>query len=294
MPFAKILTLEAGIRQSHYEIDAAGDPSYNATTWKVAGTWAPVDDIKFRANYQRAVRAPNIGELFAPVTTGLTSLTTDPCQLGLPVGNAQVIAACIAQGATAGQIGTIPSPAAGQANQTSGGNPFVGPETADTFSVGAVFTPTFLPGFAASVDYFDINLEEKVRIKDISFVGVTNVKEKKLLKKMDKTKEKKRFLAGSKFIGDEYTDDKKEIVKYFNTVGYRDARIISDSMWRDAKGEMHIQLKVNEGNRYYFRNLTWKGNSIYGNEQLDQILGIKKGDVARGGVHRNDAACRRG
>ena len=126
---------------------------------------------------------------------------------------------------------------------------------------------------------FDINLEEKVRIKDISFVGVNNVKEKKLLKKMDKTKEKKRFLAGSKFIGDEYTDDKKEIVKYFNTVGYRDARIIGDSMWRDDKGEMHIQIKVNEGNRYYFRNLTWKGNSIYGNDQLDQILGIKKGDV---------------
>jgi outer membrane receptor protein involved in Fe transport len=156
MPFAKSLTIEAGIRQSHYEIDAVGDPSYNATTWKVAGTWQPVDDIKIRSNYQRAVRAPNIGELFAPVTTGLTSLTTDPCQLGLPVGNAQVIAACIAQGATAAQIGTIPSPAAGQANQTSGGNPFVGPETADTFSVGAVFTPTFFDGFTASIDYYKI------------------------------------------------------------------------------------------------------------------------------------------
>jgi outer membrane protein insertion porin family len=126
---------------------------------------------------------------------------------------------------------------------------------------------------------FDIDLEEKVKIKDISFVGVNNVKEKKLLKKMDKTKEKKRFLAASKFIGDEYEDDKKEVVKYFNTVGYRDARIISDSMWRDDKGEMRILLKVNEGNRYYFRNLTWKGNSIYTNDQLNQILGIKKGDV---------------
>ncbi|WP_353483206.1 POTRA domain-containing protein [Haliscomenobacter sp.] len=126
---------------------------------------------------------------------------------------------------------------------------------------------------------FDINLEEKVKIKDISFIGVTNVKEKKLLKKMDKTKEKKRFLAGSKFIGDEYDGDKKDVIKYFNTVGYRDARILSDSIWRDAKGDMHIQLKVNEGNRYYFRNIAWKGNSIYDNEALDQVLGIKKGDI---------------
>ncbi len=126
---------------------------------------------------------------------------------------------------------------------------------------------------------FDINLEEKVKIKDISFVGVTNVKEKKLLKKMDKTKEKKRFLAGSKFIGDEYDGDKKDVIKYFNTVGYRDARILSDSIWRDAKGDMHILLKVNEGNRYYFRNIAWKGNSIYDNETLDQVLGIKKGDI---------------
>jgi outer membrane protein insertion porin family len=126
---------------------------------------------------------------------------------------------------------------------------------------------------------FDINLEEKVKIKDISFAGVTNVKEKKLLKKMDKTKEKKRFLAGSKFIGDEYDGDKKDVIKYFNTVGYRDARILSDSIWRDAKGDMHILLKVNEGNRYYFRNIAWKGNSIYDNETLDQVLGIKKGDI---------------
>ncbi len=155
-PFFQSLTIEAGIRQSHYEIDAPGNPSFNATTWKVAGTWAPVDDFKIRSNYQRAVRAPNIGELFAPVTTGLTSLTTDPCQLGLPVGNAQVIAACIAQGAPASSIGSIPAPAAGQANQTSGGNPNVGPETADTFSVGAVFTPTFFDGFTASIDYYKI------------------------------------------------------------------------------------------------------------------------------------------
>ena len=55
-------------------------PSYNTTTWKGAGTWEPFDGLKFRGNYQRAVRAPNIGELFAPPNTGLTTVATDPCR----------------------------------------------------------------------------------------------------------------------------------------------------------------------------------------------------------------------
>lgn len=126
---------------------------------------------------------------------------------------------------------------------------------------------------------FDIDLGNKVKIKDIAFVGVENVKEKKLLKKMGKTKEKKRLLAGSKYIKDEYDNDKLEVIKYFNTVGYRDARILSDSIWRDQKGEMHMLIKVTEGQRYYFRNITWKGNSKFEVDQLNQVLGIKKGDV---------------
>ncbi len=161
-PFFHELTVEGGIRQSHYKIFAAGNPSFNATTWKAAGTWAPTPDFKIRGNYQRAVRAPNIGELFAPVITGLTNLGTDPCQGVAPTTNANLRAVCIAQGAPAAQIGIITAPTAGQANITSGGNPAVGPETATTWTIGGVFTPAFLPGFSATVDYYNIKVKNAI------------------------------------------------------------------------------------------------------------------------------------
>jgi outer membrane protein insertion porin family len=126
---------------------------------------------------------------------------------------------------------------------------------------------------------FNVSVGKKVKIKDIDIVGNTHVEDKKLLKKMSKTKEKKRLLAGSKFVQDLYDKDKLEIVKYFNTVGYRDARVLGDSLWRDSDGLLHIAIKVNEGNQYYFRNISWKGNSIYDAKTLDQVLGIKKGEI---------------
>ncbi len=126
---------------------------------------------------------------------------------------------------------------------------------------------------------FNVNPGKKVKIKDIDIVGNTKVEDKKLLKKMSKTKEKKRLLAGSKFVQDLYDKDKLEIVKYFNTVGYRDARVLGDSLWRDKDGLLHIKINVNEGHQYYFRNIRWKGNSIYDAKALDQVLGIKKGEI---------------
>jgi outer membrane receptor protein involved in Fe transport len=76
-PFFETLTVEAGLRYSAYKVDAPSKPSYNTTTYKAALTWEPFDGLKFRGNYQRAVRAPNIGELFAPNNTGLTTVATD-------------------------------------------------------------------------------------------------------------------------------------------------------------------------------------------------------------------------
>jgi outer membrane receptor protein involved in Fe transport len=162
-PFFDELTLEAGIRYSDYSIDAAGDRSFDTTTWKVGGTYQPVEGFRIRGNYQRAVRAPNIGELFAPVVTGLTSLQIDPCAGTAPVGNATLTAVCIAQGAPAASIGTIPNPVAGQPNGTGGGNPLLNPEKADTFTVGVVVTPrNFLPGFSASLDYYKIVINDAI------------------------------------------------------------------------------------------------------------------------------------
>ncbi|WP_298198762.1 TonB-dependent receptor [Novosphingobium sp.] len=159
-PLFNKLSLEAGLRQSRYEVNAPGKPTFNATTWKVGATWEPVSDIKVRGGYNRAVRAPNIGELFAPLVTGLTSLAVDPCSGTKAQGNANLSAICIAQGATAAMIaaGSIQDPAAGQANATGGGNPLLRPEVADTFTIGAVLTPSFLPGFSLTVDYFNVKV----------------------------------------------------------------------------------------------------------------------------------------
>lgn len=168
-PFFEDLTLEGGVRYSHYTIDAPGTPKFNATTWKVGGSWSPISDLKFRGNYSRAVRAPNVFELFAPVSTGLTNLTSDPCA-ALDINNIRMNAGptgilrdvCLAQGAPLAGINDIRDPASGQANQTGGGNPNIRPEKADTYTFGAVIQPAFLPGFSATIDYYNIKVNDAI------------------------------------------------------------------------------------------------------------------------------------
>nr|WP_301287203.1 TonB-dependent receptor [Sphingobium sp. OAS761] len=161
-PFFQDLTLETGIRYSKYSVDAPGNPSYKTTTWKAGGSWTPVDGFKIRGNYARAVRAPNIAELFTPNNTLLTNLTIDPCAGAAPVGNANLAAVCLAQGAPGGQIGLIENDPAGQVNYTGGGNLNVGPEKSDSWTLGAVFQPTFFPGFSATVDYYNIKVKDAI------------------------------------------------------------------------------------------------------------------------------------
>ncbi|HEX8840586.1 MAG TPA: TonB-dependent receptor, partial [Sphingomicrobium sp.] len=163
-PFFNELQLEGGIRRSHYTIATQGNPKFNTTTWKVAGSWAPVRDLKFRGNYQRAVRAPNIAELFTPQTTVLTNLNSDPCAGAAPLNNANLRAICIAQGAPAASIGTIQNPTAGQANITTGGNLNLKPEKASTWTVGAVIRPSFFSGFSATVDYYNIKVKDAITV----------------------------------------------------------------------------------------------------------------------------------
>jgi outer membrane receptor protein involved in Fe transport len=120
------------------------------------------EGVKFRGNYSRAVRAPNIGELFSPVSTGLTNLSVDPCAGAAPLTNANLRAVCLAQGAPSTTIGGIAQPTAGQANATSGGNINLKPETANTWTIGAVIQPTFAPGLALTVDYYNITVRDAV------------------------------------------------------------------------------------------------------------------------------------
>lgn len=159
-PFAHLLLVDGGFRYSDFSTTGGN------WTFKAGVQWAPVPDIKFRGAWTRAIRTPNIGELFAPQATGLTNRTIDPCQQGLGIANANVTALCTAQlnavGADPAALGFIPAPIAGQINQTTGGNPLLDPETATTFTAGAVFTPTFIPGLIVTADWYRIDVEEAI------------------------------------------------------------------------------------------------------------------------------------
>ncbi len=126
---------------------------------------------------------------------------------------------------------------------------------------------------------FKIDRGSKVKIDDIIFAGNDNVKDGKLRGKMDGTKRKRKIFSSSKFLKNEYKMDKDKIVAYYNTLGFRDAKITRDTVYRIPSGNLNVELDIAEGNRYFFRNITFKGNSIYKTDYLATILGIKKGDV---------------
>ena len=128
---------------------------------------------------------------------------------------------------------------------------------------------------------FAIDKGEKVRIKDINFIGNEHVKDYKLARSMKKTKSNKfyNFFHSKKFNEKEYLADKKSALSAFNEAGYRDARLVRDSIYYVEPGRLGIDLEFEEGDKYYFRDVSWTGNSVYASQTLDEVLGIKKGDV---------------
>lgn len=161
-PFFKSLTLEGGLRYSSYKVDTSPSRGYNTVTYKGGANWEPVRGIRIRGTYQRAVRAPNINELFAPVTTGLTNLSYDACAGVAPTTNAVLRSVCLAQGAPTASIGSIQVPTAAQANFTSGGNINLRPEKSDSYTLGVVFQPEYVPGLSISVDYYNISIRDAI------------------------------------------------------------------------------------------------------------------------------------
>jgi outer membrane protein insertion porin family len=163
----------------------------------------------------------------------------------------------------------------------------------------------------------DVDLKSKVKIHEISFEGNENVAAGKLKKQLKKTHEYPRMslhraliqgllhskldsvnkmnwrefkeyidhhvklnvFKGSKFIRTDYEEDKIQLIEYYNTQGYRDAEIISDTIFAHSDKTIDIHFKISEGRKYYFRNIYWTGNYKYTTNTLNKVLDIKKGDV---------------
>ncbi len=128
---------------------------------------------------------------------------------------------------------------------------------------------------------FAVDRGQKVKIKTITFNGVESVKEGKLVRSMKKTKDKRlmNFFSSKKFNEGEYDNDKRSLISKLNESGYRDARIVKDTMYYVEPGRLQIDFDIDEGKQYYFRDITWTGNSVYDSETLNKILKINKGDV---------------
>ncbi len=146
------LGFEGGYRYSNYT------SGFNTNTYKLGLEWAPIQDLKLRGSYNRAVRAPSIGDLYSPAPVGAGG-TADLCWGATPVFT---LAQCLNTGIKAAQYGHILANPAAQINTTAGGNPNLQPESADTYTVGFVLQPVALPGFSMSLDYYDIKIDQTI------------------------------------------------------------------------------------------------------------------------------------
>ncbi len=128
---------------------------------------------------------------------------------------------------------------------------------------------------------FDVDRKKKVKVKKIIFEGNNSLPERKLVKSMATTRDNRfqNIFKSKKFNEKEYVVDKQSLISAFNEAGYRDAYIVKDSIYYLEEDRLGITIVIDEGKKYYFRNITWTGNSLYTAEQLQSVLMIKKGDV---------------
>jgi iron complex outermembrane recepter protein len=161
LPGAEDLSLEGGYRYSKYS------EGFDTNTYKIGLEWAPVRDVRLRGSFQRAVRAPNIGELFSPQTVGLDG-SIDPCAApklnATTLTNGTTLAQCEATGVKPIQFGNITANPATQYNGLLGGNPHLVPEVADSTTFGFVLNPRMVPNLSLSVDYFQIKINNTIGI----------------------------------------------------------------------------------------------------------------------------------
>ncbi len=153
-PGAESLNATLGYRYSDYNL------GFDTNTYKLGMDWQPVHDVRLRGSFARAVRAPNVVELFTASAIGLDgTYTSDPCAGTTPQFT---LAQCERTGVTAAEYGHIGANPAGQYNGLLGGNTALQPETALTTSFGIGLTPSFLPNFRLQIDYYDIKIENVI------------------------------------------------------------------------------------------------------------------------------------
>lgn len=127
---------------------------------------------------------------------------------------------------------------------------------------------------------FVVHKGSKVKIGEIVFDGNKLMAGKKLRRAMKKTHQKSiNFIRSAKFDQKKYEEDKELLIEYYQSKGYRNARILSDSIYPIGKKRIGIRLNVEEGDKFYYRNINWIGNTVYTTEMLSQLLGIEKGDT---------------
>ncbi|HIA13222.1 MAG TPA: outer membrane protein assembly factor BamA [Flavobacteriales bacterium] len=125
-----------------------------------------------------------------------------------------------------------------------------------------------------------VDKKKKVKINEIILHGNNEFKKGKVKRQLKDTKQKSwNFLTSSKFIESSYEADKQKLITKYNEKGFRDARIVKDTVYAYNNKSINIEIFIDEGNKYYFRNITWTGNTKYTAKELSKILEIKKGDV---------------
>jgi len=126
----------------------------------------------------------------------------------------------------------------------------------------------------------NVDKNKRVRIEDIEFIGNKVYTDRRLQRVMKKTKERSiNFFKPSKLVQEEYKEDKAKLIEFYNENGYRDAKILRDSIAILSEDRIKLTLFLEEGDKYFIRNITWVGNTVYSSDYLSRYLGIEKGDV---------------
>jgi len=126
----------------------------------------------------------------------------------------------------------------------------------------------------------NVDKKKKVKIGDITFVGNENFTAKQLRHKMKNTKQKSlNFFKASKYITEKYEEDKDKLYTFYNDNGFKDFKILSDSLYPVSEDRVGLKIRVDEGKQYFLRNVDWVGNSVYKKEDLQRVLNIEKGSV---------------